>query len=344
VRLLLRRNKRVILSGRIRKPNSILTERLPSLNALRAFEAAARHLSFSKAAEELHVTPAAISQQIKSLESYLGAALFHRLNRALKLTRAAETAMPQLREGFDRLADAVRQLRGNAGYEALRVWTAPSFGGKWLVPRLEGFATRHPGIDLDISVNARLIGETPSQEAIGEHFGRREVDVAIPFGKGEYPGYRTHKLFDAQAVPLCSPRLLEDGAHRLRRPEDLRYHTLLHDDTDYEGRPDWNQWLTAARVEDIDATHGPRFNNMSMALDAAVNGQGVVLGLYPLAQYDIEAGRLAVAFDLCLPLEHAYYVVSPEKSADEDNVRAFRNWLLGEARRSAGAPRARRGG
>ncbi len=308
-----------------------MTDHLP-LNALKAFEAAARHLSFSKAAEELHVTPAAISQQIKTLEDLLGVQLFHRLNRALALTQAGQAGLPRLSEGFMKLAEGVRQIRGQSSTCTLTVWVAPSFAAKWLVPRLHRFAMAYSDIDLSISASSDLTDSAQAHSLIpADSFHRHNVDIAIRFGMGEYSGCRVDKLFSVTAVPLCSPRLLEDADHPLRCPDDLRYHTLLHDDTPYEGRPDWASWLKAAGVDGIDVNRGVHFNRVSLALEAAADGQGVVLSMRPLAAADLTAGRLVIPFDLSLPLNYAYYVISLKETAAEPKIIAFREWLLSEA-------------
>lgn len=313
-----------------------MIERLPSLNALKAFEAAARHLSFSKAAEELYVTPAAISHQIKGLEDYLGVQLFHRLNRALVLTEAAQAALPKLQEGFACLAEAVQEIHNHDGQQTVTVWAAPSFAAKWLVARLNRFAALHPGIDLQVSASESLIDDKSSRGAITDSLRNHAIDVAIPFGQGEYPDYRVDKLFSVSVVPLCSPSLLE-GEHPLRQPEDLIYHTLIHDDTGYKGRPDWPAWLETAGVDGVDTTRGLHFNHVSLALQAAIDGQGVVLSLKPLAADDLAAGRLIIPFDLSLPVEYAYYVICPEATAERPEITAFREWLLDEAgQRKAG--------
>ena len=308
-----------------------MAEHLP-LNALKAFEAAARHLSFRKAAEELHVTPAAISQQIKMLEETLDTTLFHRLNRSLALTQAAQAGLPDLREGFVNLTQGVRKIRGQNGHSCLTVWMAPSFAAKWLVPRLHRFAVAHPDIDLRIAASGDLIDTATGHNSIpANSFRQQEVDIAIRFGKGHYPGCRVDKLLSAVAVPLCSPRLLEDPERPLHCPDDLRHHTLLHDDTPYEGRPDWASWLKAAGAHRVDAQRGIRFNHVSLALEAAVDGQGVVLSMQPLAAADVAAGRLVTPFDLSIPLEYAYYVISLQDTATEMRIAVFRDWLLTEA-------------
>jgi len=308
-----------------------MIENLP-FGALRVFESAARHLSFKEAAEELFITPAAVSQQIKVLEHQLGVKLFNRYSRGLTLTDEAITALPVLTEGFEKIIDAVQLIRSVHETAALTVWMAPSFAAKWLVPRLHRFKQAHPGIDLNISANPALIDSNTSSKTIPvDNFRRDNVDLAIRFGKGKYPGCRIDKLFSVFAIPLCSPELLR-GNHPLRRPEDLRFHTLLHDDTVYEGRPDWETWLAAADVSNVDSSHGIHFNHVSLALTAAIDGQGVVLSMKALASDDIAAGRLVIPFDIALPLEYAYYLITLEDIADHPHTSIFREWLIREAR------------
>lgn len=310
-----------------------MAERLPPLNALRAFEAAARHLSFSQAAEELHVTPTAISHQIKGLEAYLGAPLFHRLNRALVLTENGQAALPKLQEGFACLAEAVRELQDPPDQQRpLTVWAPPSFTAKWLVPRLPHFAALHSGIDLRVSASDSQLDRGLTPGAVLDGLRKEGIDVAIRFGHGDYPSCQVDKLFAVSVVALCSPNLLE-GEHPLRRPEDLRHHALIHDETAYAGRPDWATWLEAAGVDGVDATRGLHFNHVSLAMEAAVEGQGVVLSLTPLAADDLAAGRLISPFTLRLPVPYAYYVICPEEAAEQFEIAAFRGWLLEEAGR-----------
>jgi LysR family glycine cleavage system transcriptional activator len=308
-----------------------MIENLP-FSALRVFESAARHLSFKRAAEELFITPAAVSQQIKTLEHQLGIKLFNRHSRGLSLTEEAKVGLPMLIEGFEKLVDSVHRIRGANEDATLTVWMAPSFAAKWLIPRLHRFYEACPGIDLNITASRNLIDSNTSKKTIpAENFKRDNVDIAIRFGKGDYPGCRVDKLFSVNAIPLCSPRLLK-GKHPLRSPEDLRFHTLLHDDTRYEGRPDWATWLKAAAVDNVDSTHGVHFNHVNLALTAAVEGQGVVLSINALASEDIAAGRLVIPFDIGLPLEYAYYLITLEEVTDHPNTAAFRDWLIEEAR------------
>jgi LysR family glycine cleavage system transcriptional activator len=299
---------------------------LPPLNSLRAFEAAARHLSFTKAAEELHVTPAAISHQIKGLEAQLGVPLFRRLTRALRLTEAGQAALPAVRDGFDKLAEAVDLMRAHEESGVVTVSTEPSFAAKWLVPRLDRFRAAHPEFEVRLDATDRLAD-----------FQRDNVDLAIRYGSGDYPSVEVEKLLSEEIFPVCSPKLL-DGPHPLRRPEDLRHHTLIHLDWDLEdvGAPTWRMWLLAAGVTDIDFTRGPVFSMNSLALQAAIEGQGVALASSVLVADDLSAGRLVMPFDVsvCDPLDFAYYVVVPKRSAKLPKVAAFRDWLLDEIKAS----------
>jgi LysR family glycine cleavage system transcriptional activator len=307
-----------------------MDNRSPPLNALRAFEVAARHLSFSKAADELCVTPAAISHQIRTLEDYFEVELFHRLNPGLQLTPVAREVLPKVQEGFGCLAEAVRRVRQHDRESTLTVWSAPSLAAKWLVPRLHRFTNQYPGIDLSITASVEMVDPQTASASLADELARRSVDVAIALVGDDYPGCRVDRLFAVSVVPLCSPRLLRDE-HPLRRPEDLRHHTLIHDDTAYAGRPDWSDWLRAAHVEGVDPSHGAHFNHAALALAAAIDGRGVVLSLEPLAADDLAAGRLVIPFDLRLPLQQGYYVLCLEAVADEPRIAAFRNWLLREA-------------
>ena len=326
-----RHNKPVNITLSVNENLIVMAIHLP-LTALRAFAAVARHLSIRKAAEELYVTPAAVSQQIKVLEDQLGQQLFHRLPRALALTPAGEAGLPLVLEGLERLNQAMELMQTDDGAETLTAWMAPSFAAKWLMPRLHRFIDAHPNIDMRITASAGLIDRTRATgEISADDLRRHGVDVAIRFGQGQYPGCRVDKLFTVTATPLCSPTLLT-GKRPLRRPEDLAHHILLHDDTAYEGRPSWAAWLEAAGVKDIDATRGLHFNHIALTLEAAADGQGVALSLLPLAAADIAHGRLAVPFDLTLPLRSAYYLISLTEITERPEAVAFRDWLLSEAR------------
>jgi len=311
-------------------PRTIVTmnPRLPPLNALRAFETAARHLSFRRAAEELFVTPAAISHQIKGLEDYLGVTLFHRLNKSLLLTEAGQAALPALRDGFERLAEAVEILRADSPSRLLTVSVAPSFASKWLVPRLERFRRSVPGIDIRIDATSRCVD-----------FIRDRVDVGIRYGAGDYPGLHSDCLRDDEVMPVCSPALLA-GKYPLQQPDDLRHHTLLHIDDPViaSGWPDWSMWLASAGNEAADASRGSRFSMASMAIQAAVEGHGVALVSAVLVEDDLAAGRLVKPFCLRTPVKFCYYLVCPLAAVARPTVAAFRAWLLAEIDVTARAP------
>lgn len=296
--------------------------RLPPLKAIRCFEAAARHLSFSKAAEELFVTPAAVSHQVKALEEWLGVPLFKRLNRAVILTHAGQSYFVGIRKGLDMIAAATENVMREDTAGPLHVDTLPSFAARWLLPRLSRFRELHPEIDVRLSASEKLTD-----------FNRDTVDVVIRYGHGNYPGLRVDALLTEEVMfPVCSPKLFE-GSYPLRTPADLKYHTLLHDDM----RIDWQTWLAIAGVTDVDATKGPSFNDSSMLLTAAIEGQGVALGRSTLAADDLLAGRLVQPFDVQPIQAHSsYYLVTPEAAANRPRIAAFRAWIMKEASESSG--------
>ena len=308
-------------------------ERLPPLNALRAFEAAARLMSFKKAAKELHVTPGAVSHQIKLLEDHLGIALFRRLTRALELTPEAQAMLPKVREGLESLAAAVERVRARQSSYALTVISPPNFASRWLVPRLGRFTQDHPNLELHVASRLAMIDgrENGHLPAVADAPEDTPI-VMVRFGEGRYPGARVDQLFSAVYVPVCSPKLLR-GEHALRKPADLRFHTLLHDETVIEEgvRPNWHDWLEGVGVEGLDVSRGPRFSNASLALEAAIEGMGVALTMKPLVRSELQAKRLVVPFDIPAPAAFSYYLVTPETSARNPGVDAFREWILAQA-------------
>jgi LysR family glycine cleavage system transcriptional activator len=295
---------------------------LPPLNSLKAFEAAGRHMSFAKAAEELHVTPAAISHQVKALEGHLGIQLFRRLPHGLLLTDAGRSCLPELGKSFDGIAAAIDDLRSREETGVLTVSVMPSLAAKRLLPALDRFQTRHPDIDLHIWATTRSVD-----------LARDSVDVAIRYGRGHWPGLRADLLRTEELFPVCSPLLL-DGPHPLKVPDDLRHHTLLHDlfwTTSFAGEfPDWSTWLEEAGVAGIDPTRGLALTPSDMVFDAAIAGRGVALGRSVLVETDLAEGRLVKPFDLSISLDFAYYVVCPETGADRPKVAAFREWISEE--------------
>jgi LysR family glycine cleavage system transcriptional activator len=298
-------------------------QRLPPLNSLRAFEAAARHLSFKKAAEELKVTPAAIGHQVKGLEQFLSIQLFRRLNRALLLTEAGQACLPELREGFSKLASAVETLRARDSRSVLTATVAPSLAAKWLIPRLHRFRASWPEISVRI--------DTDLEELDLLQAG---IDVGIRFGSGSYPGLRVDRLMGEELLPVCSPKLTESPGS-LRTPEDLGNHTLLHieGETADTAWADWSMWLRAVGCSHVEAIAGPRFTQTIMAVQAAIEGQGVALAPISIVADDIAAGRLVQPFTNIpgYPTTFAYYVVSPREIADTPKVSAFREWVIEEA-------------
>ena len=298
-----------------------MSRRLPPLNALRAFEAAARHLSFTKAAAELHVTPAAISHQIRALEDELGTPLFRRLTRAIRLTEAGQAALPALRDAFACIEEAIEAARAPQGGSILTVTTSPSFASKWLVPRLDRFHDAHPEIDLRIHTTEQVVD-----------LARHGIDLALRYGRGDYPGNRVLRLFGEEVFPVCSPALVE-GDNALRRTEDLARATLIHHEIPWAGEawPTWRMWLLAAGLGDLDADRGSRFTHGVLAIQAAVAGQGVALGTSVLAATELADGRLVRPFALALPGGFSYWLVVPQRLVDQPRVQAFRAWVLAEA-------------
>jgi LysR family glycine cleavage system transcriptional activator len=304
--------------------------RLPPLNALRVFEAAARHLSFKEAASELHITQAAVSHQIKSLEEYLGVQLFRRSARGVQLTDAARACLPKLREGFDALAAAVEMIRERGDEAELVITAPPVFTARWLMPRLADFSRREPKIELRVFGSSKMVdgGALGVSNLVGGLDLRTESsEVQIHLGAGHYAGHRADRLFDVAITAVASPELEPP----LESPADLARHTLLHDDAleiVADGNA-WRKWLEAAGVaERVDAERGPRFSTNMLSLEAASQKLGVALALRPLVNADIASGRLCAPFDVEVTPGSAYYLVCPEVIADRPAVAAFRKWLL----------------
>lgn len=309
--------------------------RLPPLNSLRAFEAAGRHGSVNKAAKELHVTPAAVSHQIKALEEQLGVALFRRLPRRIELTPVGAACLPKLSDAFNQLREAMETVEASKRARTVVVNVPPALGTKWLIHRLPHFTAAHPEVDLRIAVRQSQVDRSREDEGSTSSL-LEDGDIAIRMGSGDYPGYAVQKLFSAYTLPMCSPRLLTEGAHPLRVPDDLRYHTLLHYQADSAmpdlNRPTWSRWLKAAGVRDQISSRGITFNQIHLAMQAAMDGIGVMLNTPVIASADLAAGRLVMPFSLSLPATGAYYVVHRPEAEQEPAVIAFRDWLLSEAR------------
>jgi len=302
---------------------SLMSGHLPPLGALRAFEATARHMSFSKAADELHVTPAAVSHQIHALEQDLGVKLFHRMNRSIELTASGRVLLPGLPEAFAGIRSSVRRLEAHNDTGNLTVTASPSIAAKWLVLRLHRFQEQHTDIDVRISANDDVVDLT-----------KGDFDIAIRYGTGRYPGLDVELLFRNEVFPACSPQLLTGGPP-LRTPNDLPAHLLIHDQTIERDPlvPTWSMWLKAAGVKQVSAANGLSFNNIHLALDAAIAGHGVVLAHSTIAAADLAAGRLVRLFSLALPDPFAYYIVTAPGALDRAKVRSFRDWLRREADR-----------
>lgn len=293
---------------------------LPPLNPLRTFAVAAKHLSFTRAAEELFVTAAAVSHQIKTLEESLGVELFYRQANTLMLTEAGKAYLPSIEQAFQQLAEATRQLHSRGKPKTLKVNVPPTFVVKWLIPRMQRFLNEHPEIDLKVSTSAKPVD-----------FARDDHDVDIRYGRGVYPGMHSELCLPVEVFPVCSPALLQ-GEHPLRKPADLKYHTLLHDSSTYDdgSNPDWAAWLRRADVMDVDAARGPSFWPSHIVINAAIDGLGVALAKNAWVEADVAAGRLVRPFDLSLPVEFSYFVVYPEARIADPLIAAFTGWIRAE--------------
>ncbi len=299
-----------------------MATRLPSLNGLRAFEAAARHLSFTLAASELNVTQTAISHQIRRLEEELGIRLFVRQNRALALTPEARDYLPGVRAAFNDLRLATDRLLRKDDDKVLTVSTLASLAAKWLLPRLTDFQEQHPGIDVRITTSTSLVD-----------FQRDNVDAAIRYGRGQWPGLRADWLMADELFPVCSPSLLR-GDKPLRQPEDLKGYPLLH--TSNANSDDWRLWLTAAGLPgDIARQPGITFDMIFMTIQAAIDGIGVAMGRTSYVQDDIAKGRLVVPFKIALPADAGFYLVAPEGRREAPKLAAFREWMIAATQNKA---------
>lgn len=296
---------------------------IPGLQALKAFDAAARHLSFTRAAEELNVTPAAVSHQIKELEDQIGVPLFQRTSRHMALTRQGNLLRPAVADALDGLTKALQKIRATDNPRQIRVTASPSIAAKWLVPRLDRFLDTVPDADVRIDVSSAVLD-----------FDRDDVDVAIRFGEGIYPGLQVDKLFHDTVFPVCSPDLLK-GGRRLKEPRDLLQFTLIHLDYEAAGAvwPNWRMWMLAAGVKDFNDSRGLHFSQTSLAVQAAIDGHGVALGDSTLVADDLAQGRLVKPFELALkgPPQFAYHLIMRKDVGERPMVKAFRNWILAEA-------------
>ena len=297
-------------------------DRLPALNALRAFESAARLLSFTRAAEELNVTPGAISQQIRQLEEFAGAPLFRRTGRSVLHTDAGQAALPLLTSAFEMMSEAVHHMRAPARRDRLMISSAPSFAAKWLAPRLERFQNQNPEAEVWVSADVAITD-----------FNSSDIDLALRYGKGIYEGLRSEKIMSESILPVCSPELLK-GPNPLLAPSDLAGHVLLHDESPENdaSRPDWTSWLKARGVTNVDGTRGPRFTQSSLVVEAAAAGRGIALAKFAIASGDLERGRLVAPFaDGASDSDFAYWIVYPKWRTPSKLARTFMAWLKTEA-------------
>jgi LysR family glycine cleavage system transcriptional activator len=284
------------------------------LTALPAFDAAARHLSFSRAADELHVTHGAVSRAIRNMEIRLGVQLFDRDTRSVRLTTAGAAYAQEIGRALDQIAAATMAAMPSRAAGSLTVSTSDGFAGRWLVPRLHRFHRANRDIDVRLSTSGVLAD-----------FIRDGIDIAIRYGAGGYEGVVSELLAEESVSPVCSPELLQ-GEHPLRSPADLKHHTLIHDNF----RIDWATWLRQAGLDDINPGGGVKFDSATYAVEAAVHGEGVLLGRSALVSADLAAGRLVRPFDLALKSRSKYYVVYPEGALRHRKVKAFRDWLFSE--------------
>ena len=291
-----------------------MLRRLPPLNALKAFEAAARSESITRAAEELNVTQGAVSQQVKALEAVLGIKLFSRERQRLVMTEAGHEYLAVVRDALDRIAVGTERLAQRQSSGVLTVSTSPDFAAKWLVHRLGRFAESHPEIDLRVSATAPHVD-----------FAREDVDLAVRHGDGKWSGLDVVRLCSEQLFPVCSPKLAS-GHKRISSASDLLKFTLLRLD---DGKT-WTRWFEAAGVADP-VTHGPILNHASMLIDAAVDGQGIALARTTLAAWDLINGRLVRPIDVSLRMSNTYWIVCPKATSNMPKIATFRNWLLAEA-------------
>lgn len=289
-----------------------MPRRLPPLNSLRAFEAAARHLSFARAAEELYLTPSAISHQIKALEEQVGTKLFERRGRNVVLTDAGGRYYPALRQAFDRMNEATEELKQSDRFGALTVNVLPTFAIRWLLPQLNDFQERHPEIEVRITTNVNNID-----------FNQTEADAAVRFGNGNWPGLEARLLMTEEIVPVCSPALLEKGPG-LKSPGDLKHYPLLHD----INRPDtWRAWLNAVGEKSIDPDKGLKLETTNLAVQGALQGLGIVCANPYMVSRELETGQLIEPFEYHLPVANGYYLVYPKGREDRPRLKAFEKWL-----------------
>ncbi|MFE0754069.1 transcriptional regulator GcvA [Inquilinus sp. NPDC058860] len=294
--------------------------RLPPLNGVRAFEAAARHRSFTRAAAELSVTQAAVSQQVRRLEDWLSVRLFHRRENSLDLTEAGRIYLPLVSGALAGIADATTQIAPGRAAGVLTVSTSPSFAAKWLTSRLPQFSAAHPDVDVNVTASLALVD-----------LDGGEADCAVRWGRGGWDGLACDRLFAEDSFPVCSPALRD----QLRTLDDLRRHTLLHD----QSLAPWRDWLRAVGMADVDWVRGLRVSDSALTIQAAVEGQGVALVVFSLVADDLAAGRLVRPLDLSIQNQASYHFVATTRSLRRPIVRAFRDWIVAAAAETTLAPR-----
>jgi len=300
-----------------------MVRKLPPLKALQSFEATARHLSFTAAAEELHVTPAAVGHQVRALEDYFGQKLLKRSTRQVEMTELARWALPVITQGFDLLAEAGDRLTAPRSNPFVNLSVNPGFAARWLVQHLEGFHQQYPEWEVRLAATIQLVDLT-------EH----QYDMGIRYGDGIYPGHKVHRLGREEVSPVCSPALIE-GEKGIREPDDLRWHTLLHEDwalSNEQVWPSWRMWLKATGADQVDPEPGPHLSSAELAIQAAIAGQGVALSSTTLIAEDLKAGRLVRPFGehYKTQVNTGYFLVYLEEVENEPKIVAFRDWLLAE--------------
>lgn len=300
--------------------------KLPPLHSLKAFEATARHLSFTKAAEELNVTPGAVSQQVKALEEYLSLKLFKRRNRMILLTEEAQICLPYLSDGLDKLAQGIDAIHAHESDKPLTITLSPTFASRWLMPRLNSFHQCHPEISVRFDATNNLV------DLVNE-----DIDLGIRFGTGDYSGLDADFLFTLEVFPVCSPELLAKGPP-LETPQDLKHYTLLHGENySYDKnfvQVDWDMWFATVGVKGMDTSNGLYFTQHTLAVEAAIQGQGVALVGSAIHSLDLKEGHLVKLFESAIPLGFSYYLVCSKAKSKQPRIQAFREWLLKEVKKN----------
>lgn len=296
-----------------------MSRKLPPLNGLRAFEAAARHLSFTRAASELNVTQAAVSHQVKALEERLNVLLFRRLNRVLMLTDEGQRYFPDIRDALDGIALATNNLLLSDNNGVLTVSVMPSFASLWLVPRIHEFSRLHPDIDVRISADDSLVD-----------FARDNVDCAVRYGLGKWPAIYKERFMEEDVFPVCAPEYLKRHPS-IKVPENLKDHVLIHDFAVYseaEAYLTWEYWCKNENLSEVDYTRGPKFSHSYMVMQACLAGEGIALGRSAMIQHELDTGRLVRIFESSVTSNIAYYFVCPKSAIERFKIKAFRDWLL----------------